>query len=179
MDSTTIQRLKVEIDRILPEITNIRHVIHRNPEIAVKEYKTAELIRKSLKTTEIRLLEPFLETDVVGILAGQGQGKNVTLRADIDALPMQEKTGLPFASTRTMTDVNGAEMPVMHACGHDIHMSVWAGTLRTMAAFREHWKGTLIAIAQQAEEQTNTTEQQALANVAKVQINYDYHKNSP
>lgn len=143
MDLKILQRLNVEIDRILPEITRIRHVIHQNPEIAVQEYKTAELIRKTLKNTDIRLLEPFLETDVVGILEGKEKGKNVTLRADIDALPMQEKTGLPYAS-----QADG----LMHACGHDGHTAMLIGAALVLNIFRNEFNGSVRFVFQPGEE---------------------------
>jgi len=127
--------------------------LHQNPELSFLEYETSTLMEKVMMDAGFDTRREFGGNNVVGVLRN-GDGPVIMLRTDMDALPVKEKTGLPFASTRTMTDVNGAEMPVMHACGHDIHMSVWAGTLRTMAAFREHWKGTLIAIAQQAEEQS-------------------------
>lgn len=92
------QRLERAIDDILPSITRIRHTIHQNPEIALKEFDTASLVRKTLKSAGISPMKPFLQTDVVAVLKGKGQGKNVTLRADMDALPFQEKTGLPYAS---------------------------------------------------------------------------------
>jgi amidohydrolase len=143
MDLKILQRLKDEIDRILPEIINIRHAIHQNPEIAVKEYKTAELIRKTLKTTDIRLLEPFLVTDVVGILEGRGKGKNVTLRADIDALPMQEITGLPYAS-----QTEG----LMHACGHDGHTAMLIGAALVLNRFSNEFSGSVRFVFQPGEE---------------------------
>lgn len=143
MDLKILQRLNVEIDRILPEITRIRHILHQNPEIAVQEYKTAALIRKTLKNTDIRLLEPFLETDVVGILEGKDKGKNVTLRADIDALPMQEKTGLPYAS---QTD------GLMHACGHDGHTAMLLGAALVLNIFRNEFNGSVRFVFQPGEE---------------------------
>ena len=143
MDTKILQRLTDEIDRILPEITDLRHVIHQNPEIAVKEHKTAELIRRTLKATDIHLLEPFLETDVVGILEGHEIGKNVTLRADIDALPMQEKTGLPYASQK-----NG----FMHACGHDGHTAMLIGAALVLNKFINEFKGSVRFVFQPGEE---------------------------
>ena len=81
------------------------------------------------------------------------------LRTDMDALPVKEATGLPFASNVTVTDVNGTETPVMHACGHDLHMTVWWGTLNTLVSLRNKWKGTVIAVAQPAEERSGGSEQ--------------------
>lgn len=143
MDSKIVYRLKDGIDRILPDIMNIRHAIHQNPEIAIKEHQTAELIRKILGPTDIRLLEPFLETDVVGILEGQEKGKNVTLRADIDALPLQEKTGLPYASQRD---------GFMHACGHDGHTAMLIGAALVLNKFRNEFNGSVRFVFQPGEE---------------------------
>ena len=143
MDSKILNRLKDEINGILPAITNLRHAIHQNPEIAVKEYETAELIRKTLNPTDISLLEPFLETDVVGILEGKDKGKNVTLRADIDALPMQEKTGLPYASQNA---------GFMHACGHDGHTAMLIGVALVLNKFRNKFAGSVRFVFQPGEE---------------------------
>lgn len=143
MDSKILNRLKDEINGILPAITNLRHTIHQNPEIAVKEYETAELIRKALNPTDISLLEPFLETDVVGILEGKDKGKNVTLRADIDALPMQEKTGLPYASQNA---------GFMHACGHDGHTAMLIGVALVLNKFRNKFAGSVRFVFQPGEE---------------------------
>ena len=143
MDYKIVQPIKDEIDRILPEIVDIRHVIHQNPEIALEEYKTAELIRKTLKTTDIHLFEPFLETDVVGIIEGKVKGKNVALRADIDALPIQEKTGLPYASKKD---------GLMHACGHDGHTAMLIGAALLINKFRNEFDGSVRFVFQPGEE---------------------------
>jgi amidohydrolase len=143
MDIKNTQQLNSEIDRILPDIAEIRHTIHQNPEIALKEYKTAELIRKTLKSTGIRLLEPFLETDVVTILHGKKKGKNITLRADIDSLPIQEKTGLPYASERD---------GFMHACGHDGHTAMLIGAARVLNNFKAELNGSVRFVFQPGEE---------------------------
>jgi hippurate hydrolase len=88
---------------------------------------------------------------VVGVLKN-GDGPVIMLRTDMDALPVKEKTGFEFASTKTAKNDEGEEVPVMHACGHDIHMSVWTGTIRTLVELKDQWNGTLLVIAQQAEE---------------------------
>jgi len=126
--------------------------LHREPELSFQEYKTSGLMEGVLKDAGFMVNREFGGNNVVGLLKN-GEGPVILVRTDMDALPIEEETGLPFASTKRVRDVSGKEVPVMHACGHDIHMSVWAGTLRTMAAFKPHWHGTLIAIAQQAEEQ--------------------------
>jgi hippurate hydrolase len=143
MDIKLIQQLNIEIDKILPDIVEIRHTIHQTPEIALREYKTAELIRETLKSTGLRPLEPFLETDVVAILHGREKGKNVTLRADIDALPIQEETGLPYASGRA---------GFMHACGHDGHTAMLIGAALILSKFKDALKGSVRFVFQPGEE---------------------------
>jgi amidohydrolase len=88
---------------------------------------------------------------VVGIFRN-GKGKVIMLRTDMDALPVKETTGLPFASQVVSKDISGTEVPVMHACGHDLHMSVWLGTLNALVRLKDRWKGTIVAVAQPAEE---------------------------
>ena len=131
------------VDKVLPDIVSIRHTIHQNPELALEEYDTAALIRKTLESTGMRLLEPFLETDVVAILEGKGAGRNVTLRADIDALPLQEKTGLPHQSKR-----NG----LMHACGHDGHTATLIGSALVLSELKDQLGGSVRFVFQPGEE---------------------------
>jgi amidohydrolase len=143
MDPKMIQQLNREIDRILLHVVRIRHTLHQNPEIALGEHKTAELIRKAIKPTRIRLLKPFLETDVVAILQGKERGKNITLRADIDALPIQEKTGLPYASKNA---------GFMHACGHDGHAAMLMGAALVLSKFKDEFNGSVRFVFQPGEE---------------------------
>jgi hippurate hydrolase len=125
--------------------------LHQNPELSFQEFETAKRMAAELREAGFEVTEKVGGNNVVGVLKN-GDGPVVMLRTDMDALPVQEKTGLEFASTKLAKNQNGEEVPVMHACGHDIHMSVWTGTIRTLAALKEHWKGTLVVIAQQAEE---------------------------
>ena len=125
--------------------------LHQNPELSFQEFETAKRMASELHKAGFEVTKNFGGNNVVGILKN-GDGPVVMLRTDMDALPIEEKTGLKFASTKTSQTTDGKEVPVMHACGHDIHMSVWAGTIHTLAALKEHWKGTLLVIAQQAEE---------------------------
>ena len=143
MDIKLIRQLNTEIDTILPDIVELRHRIHQTPEIALKEYKTAELIRETLKSTGLRPLEPFLETDVVAILHGREKGKNITLRADMDALPIQEKTGLTYASKRE---------GFMHACGHDGHTAMLIGAALVLGKLKDAFKGSVRFVFQPGEE---------------------------
>lgn len=124
--------------------------LHQNPELSFQEFETAKRMAEELKTIGFEVTENVGGKSVVGVYKN-GEGPTVFLRTDMDALPIEEKTGLPFASTKT-ADLNGDEVAVMHACGHDIHMSTWTGTLRTLVALKNEWKGTLLVIAQQAEE---------------------------
>ena len=88
---------------------------------------------------------------MVGILKN-GSGPTIMLRTDMDALPISETTGLPYASKSILKDFQGNTRPVMHACGHDMHMTLWLGTLQTLVKLKNEWKGTIMAIAQPAEE---------------------------
>ena len=124
---------------------------HQNPEISFQEEETSARIADELRSIGFDVTSNFGGNNVVGIYRN-GEGPVIMLRTDMDALPIKEKTGLSFASTKTMIDLNGKEVPVMHACGHDIHMSVMVGTVRTLIRMKEQWKGTLLIIAQQAEE---------------------------
>jgi amidohydrolase len=139
----TYQVVEKLVDRILPDIVRIRHTIHENPELALQEHDTATLVRKSLESTHLRLLEPFLETDVVAILEGRGPGRNVTLRADMDALPLQEMTGLPYQSKRD---------GLMHACGHDGHTAILIGSATVLSKLKDHFEGSVRFVFQPGEE---------------------------
>ncbi len=124
--------------------------LHQNPELSFCEFETAKRMAGELRKLDFEVTENVGGNSVVGVFRN-GKGPIVMLRTDMDALPIEEKTGLPFASTKT-SSLNGNDVAVMHACGHDIHMSTWAGTARTLVALKDEWKGTLLFIAQQAEE---------------------------
>ncbi|WP_297095447.1 M20 family metallopeptidase [uncultured Draconibacterium sp.] len=124
--------------------------LHENPELSFQEFETAARMAKELKELGFEVTEKFAGNSVVGIYKN-GDGPTVFLRTDMDALPVEENTDLPFASKK-MGDLDGNQVAVMHACGHDIHMSTWTGTLRTLVALKDKWQGTLMVIAQQAEE---------------------------
>jgi len=124
--------------------------LHQNPELSFQEFETAKRMAKELKGIGFEVTENVGGNSVVGVFRN-GDGQTVMIRTDMDALPIDEKTDLPFASIKT-ADLNGDDVAVMHACGHDIHMSTWTGTARTLVALKKEWKGTLVVIAQQAEE---------------------------
>ena len=125
--------------------------LHQNPELSLQEFETAKKMAAELRKAGFEVTENFGGNNVVGMLKN-GAGPVIMLRTDMDALPVEEKTNLVFASSKKVKSEDGTEVSVMHACGHDIHMSVWAGTIHTLAALKNEWRGTLLVIAQQAEE---------------------------
>ena len=128
---------------ITPEIIEIRHYLHAHPERSFKEYETSAYIEKLLRAHDIEVLNNPLETGVVGLIRGDQPGPRIALRADIDGLPIQEDTGLPFSS------VNDG---VMHGCGHDLHMSYMLGAAFWLVKRRKHIKGSIKLLFQPAEE---------------------------
>jgi len=125
--------------------------IHSNPELSMQEKRTAGLAAERLRAAGFEVSDSVGGTGVVGLLKS-GEGPTVMLRADMDALPVKEETGLPYASTVTATDPDGNETPVMHACGHDMHVTWLAGASALLAATKDSWRGTLMAVFQPAEE---------------------------
>lgn len=125
--------------------------LHQHPELSLMEERTAAKFAAELRAAGFDVTEHFGGTGVVAVLKN-GAGPTLLLRTDLDGLPVQEETGLPYASTAHMKDLAGRDTPVMHACGHDIHMTVLAGTARALAATRAQWSGTLVLIGQPAEE---------------------------
>ena len=119
---------------ITPELIEIRHYLHAHPERSFKEFKTSAYIEQLLRAHDIEILNNPLESGVVGLIRGEQPGPRIALRADIDGLPIQEDTGLPFSS------VNDG---VMHGCGHDLHMSYLLGAAFWLAKHRKHIKGSI------------------------------------
>lgn len=127
-----------------------RH-LHQNPELSHQEERTASAVADRLRGWGFDVHEKVGGTGVVGVLRN-GEGAGVLLRADMDALPVREQTGLPYASTATATDADGNQVPVMHACGHDVHVACLLGAAALLAGAQPQWSGTLIALFQPAEE---------------------------
>lgn len=125
--------------------------LHQHPELSHQEHRTAAAVAQRLREFGYDVHEGVGGTGVVGILRN-GDGPAVLLRADMDALPVQEETGLPYASAVTATDADGNERPVMHACGHDVHVTCLLGAASLLAEARGHWHGTVVALFQPAEE---------------------------
>ncbi len=127
-----------------------RH-LHQHPELSHQEHQTAAAVAERLRGAGCEVHEGLGGTGVVGILRN-GDGPTVLLRADMDALPVLEATGLPYASAARATDPEGDEVPVAHACGHDVHVTCLLGAAALLAEAREPWSGTLVALFQPAEE---------------------------
>ncbi len=127
-----------------------RH-LHRHPELSHHETATAARVAERLRTAGFEVHEHVGGTGVVGVLVN-GDGPGVLLRADMDALPVEEATGLGYASTVRAVGADGTEVPVMHACGHDVHVAALLGAATLLAKGREYWGGTLVALFQPAEE---------------------------
>ena len=125
--------------------------LHRNPELSFHEAKTSERMATELRELGFTVTEKVGGYGVVGVLQN-GDGPTVLLRTDMDALPILEKTGKPYASTVTTVDEHGNTVSVMHACAHDVNMTVFTGTARRLTSMTDQWKGTLVMIAQPAEE---------------------------
>ncbi len=140
-----------ELNAMTPDVESFYIDLHRNPELAFNEYMTANKLAKRVKALGYEVTTGVGGTGVVAILRN-GPGPTVMLRTEMDALPVQEKTGLSFASTTVTKNVAGDAIPVMHACGHDVHMSAWVGTAKLMADNRALWHGTLVLVGQPAEE---------------------------
>src|SRR4051812_15462886 len=139
------------LDDILPELEALYQDIHEHPELSMQEHRTANKAAERLQAAGYDVTSGLGGTGVVGVLSN-GDGPTVMLRADMDALPVKEATGLEYASTATATDPAGNEVPVMHACGHDMHVTWLAGATALLAGARDAWQGTVLAVFQPAEE---------------------------
>ncbi|WP_417592428.1 amidohydrolase [Parasphingorhabdus sp.] len=124
---------------------------HRNPELSYKETRTAAIIAKKWRDAGFTVTEKVGGTGVVAVMEN-GEGPTLMLRADMDGLPLKEDSGLDYMSTAKQVSIDGEEKPVMHACGHDVHITSLIGTAHQMAAHKDQWSGTLMLIAQPAEE---------------------------
>jgi hippurate hydrolase len=127
------------------------HDLHTHPELSFQEEKTAAKLADELRRLGLEVTPKIGGHGIVGVLRN-GPGPTVLIRTDMDALPVKEQTGLPYASRARATDDKGNEVDVMHACGHDMNMTVWVGTARLLAHFKDRWRGTLVFIGQPAEE---------------------------
>ncbi|WP_439408206.1 M20 family metallopeptidase [Bradyrhizobium sp. DASA03076] len=139
------------LDGMLPDLEAVYKDVHSHPELSMQETRTAGLAADRLRAAGYEVTTGIGKTGVVGLLRN-GQGPTVMLRADMDALPIQEATGLAYASKVTATDKDGNTVPVSHMCGHDMHVTWLAGATKLMAEAKTSWRGTLMAVFQPAEE---------------------------
>lgn len=146
-----IEALGSAIDALLPGLEAIYQDLHRHPELSMQEVRTASIAADYVAGLGYEVTRNVGVTGVVAVLRN-GDGPTVMLRADMDALPMAEATGLPYASTVKMTDEDGVEVSVAHSCGHDLHVTWLMGVARLMAEHRAAWRGTLLAVFQPGEE---------------------------
>lgn len=142
---------EASINKALPASETLYRELHQNPELSLHETHTAAKIAESLRLLGYDVTTGVGGTGVVALLKN-GDGPTVMLRTELDALPIEEQTGLPFASKVKWKSESGAEVPVMHACGHDLHMAALVATATVMAENRKQWHGTLMLIGQPAEE---------------------------
>ncbi len=151
----TDESLHLAIERsirtVLPAIVAIRHHLHRYPELSNREFETAALVARHLRDLDIDVQERIAHTGVLGVLRGARPGPVVAVRADMDALPITEATDLPFRSS-VRAVVDGQEVGVMHACGHDVHTAVALGVASVLAPLRDRLAGTILFVFQPCEE---------------------------
>ncbi len=145
------KKLLSALDPLLPELELLYKDIHAHPELSMQEVRTASLAADHLRAAGYEVTTGVGKTGVVGLLRN-GAGPTLMLRADMDALPVKEATGLPYASDATATDRDGKTAPVMHACGHDMHVAWLVGAAMLFARTRDAWRGTLMPVFQPAEE---------------------------
>ncbi len=151
LDQQIIQKLNTLVDQELSYLFDLYKYLHANPELSYHEVNTAKRIAKELRDLGFDVTEGVGGHGVVAIMKN-GEGPTVMVRADLDALPVQEQTGLPYASKVRTKDEQGNEVYVMHACGHDMHMTSLIGTARVLSQLKDYWRGTLMMIGQPAEE---------------------------
>ncbi len=139
------------IPDLLPDLQALYEDLHAHPELSFAEHRTAKIVAERLDALGFDVTAGVGETGVVATMAN-GEGPLVLLRADIDALPVREETGLSYASTATATDAQGNEVPVAHACGHDMHATWLIGVASLLARHRDQWRGRVLLVVQPAEE---------------------------
>ena len=143
--------LKEAIAKDMPSLMEIYKDLHQNPELSFQEFRTAKKLADEARRLGFTVTEKVGKTGVVAVLTN-GSGPTVMLRADMDGLPVDEQTGLSYSSKTRGTSKAGVETGIMHACGHDTHMTGWVAAARQLAANKDKWSGRLMLIGQPAEE---------------------------
>jgi amidohydrolase len=145
------------LDALYPELDAFYIDLHKSPELSGQEQKTSAKLADRLRRLGYEVTTGLAGTGVVALMKNGG-GPTLMLRAELDALPVEERTGLPYASKVTVKGPGGRVVPVMHACGHDLHMTTLVGTAAMLAKMKDRWHGTLMLIGQPAEETINGAE---------------------
>jgi hippurate hydrolase len=147
----TAATLQQSIRADMPMLMELYRDLHAHPELSMEEVRTPALMAPKMRELGFQVTEHVGKTGVVAVMKN-GPGPVLLIRADMDGLPVKEETGLPFASKATGKLPDGSETPVMHACGHDTHVTTWLGTARRLAMMKDQWSGTLVMILQPGEE---------------------------
>jgi len=150
-DAALREAVRRKVDAEYPSLEALYRHLHANPELSFMEVQTAQRVATELRGLGFDVTEKVGITGVVGVMKN-GIGPTILVRADMDALPMKEETGLPYASTNRVKDLAGKDQNAMHACAHDAHIASFIGMARVLVHFRDRWSGTLVCIAQPAEE---------------------------
>lgn len=154
MQEDVLSRVNQVIEEEYPSLFSLYTTLHQHPELSEMEEQTALALSAALEAAGCSVSNGIGGFGIAGVL-GAGPGRTVLVRADMDALPVLEETGLPYASTETTADWNGRQVPVMHACGHDLHMTVLVGVARVMATLQGQWSGRLLLVGQPSEERVS------------------------
>ena len=150
-NETASDPVLTNLTQLIPNLEALYKDVHAHPELSMQETRTAALAADHLRKAGFEVTTGLGKTGVVGLLRN-GEGPTVMLRADMDALPVEEATGLPYASKATATDAEGQTVPVGHMCGHDMHVAWLVGATTLFAQARDGWRGTLMAVFQPGEE---------------------------
>jgi hippurate hydrolase len=146
-----LEQVRQNVEKQYPSLESFYTTLHREPELSLAEEKTSRRLAEQLRSAGFEVTERVGGFGVVGVLRN-GPGKTLLVRTDLDALPVKEQTGAAYSSTARGVNAAGMECDVMHACGHDVHVTCLAGVARNMAELKDKWKGTLVLIGQPAEE---------------------------
>ena len=146
-----LEQVRAHVEKQYPALESFYTTLHREPELSLAEEKTSRRLAEQLRSAGFEVTERVGGFGVVAVLRN-GPGKTLLIRTDLDALPVKEQTGAPYSSKARGTNAAGMECDVMHACGHDVHITCLSGVARAMADLKDRWKGTLVLIGQPAEE---------------------------